>query len=109
MTQPAVLAPPARRPPRGASRRAGRMAGSGRPGWSLLVLAVAFVVASPVVAVVVDGLLGSEEIAMPRGLGSMVLTTLLLMLGVGVGTLVIGGGLAWLVTAYRFPLRNALV
>ncbi len=33
----------------------------------------------------------------------MVVTTLLLMLGVGVGTLVIGGGLAWLVTAYRFP------
>ena len=31
------------------------------------------------------------------------------MLGVGVGTLVIGGGLAWLVTAYRFPLRDVLV
>nr|WP_272902520.1 iron ABC transporter permease [Brevibacterium daeguense] len=31
------------------------------------------------------------------------------MLLVGLGTLVIGGGLAWLVTAYRFPLRGALV
>ena len=46
---------------------------------------------------------------MPRGLGAMVVTTLLLMAGVGVGTLVVGGGLAWLVTAYRFPLRNVLV
>ncbi|HET6652768.1 MAG TPA: iron ABC transporter permease [Nocardioides sp.] len=106
MTQPVVLAPPVGRPP---TRRTGRMAGSGRPGWSLLVLVVAVVVASPVVAVVLDGLLGSDEIAMPRGLRSMVVTTLLLMLGVGVGTLVIGGGLAWLVTAYRFPLRNLLV
>jgi iron(III) transport system permease protein len=36
----------------------------------------------------------------------MVLTTLLLMLGVAAGSLLVGGGLAWLVTAYRFPLRN---
>ena len=39
----------------------------------------------------------------------MVVTTLLLMAGVGVGTLLVGGGLAWLVTAYRFPLRDVLV
>ena len=39
----------------------------------------------------------------------MVLTTVALMVGVGVGTLVVGGGLAWLVTAYRFPLRDVLV
>ena len=45
----------------------------------------------------------------PRGLGQMVVTTLLLMLGVGLGTLVIGAGLAWLVTAYRFPGRDTLV
>jgi iron(III) transport system permease protein len=38
-----------------------------------------------------------------------VVTTVALMLGVGVGTLVVGGGLAWLVTAYRFPLRDVLV
>src|SRR3712207_2753558 len=38
----------------------------------------------------------------------MVVTTLLLMVSVGVGTLVVGGGLAWLVTVGRFPLRNAL-
>ena len=39
----------------------------------------------------------------------MVVTTLLLMLGVGIGTLVLGGGLAWLVTAYTFPLRDCFV
>jgi iron(III) transport system permease protein len=70
---------------------------------------VAALVATPVLAVVVNGLAGIGDVAMPRGLGGMVLTTLGLMLGVGVGTLVVGGGLAWLVTAYRFPLRNLLV
>ena len=47
--------------------------------------------------------------AWPRNLGDMVVTTLLLMAGVGVGTLVLGCGLAWLVTAYTFPLRNVMV
>src|SRR5688500_14436854 len=85
------------------------MSGSGRRGWALLVLVAAVAGARPVVAVVLDGLRGSDDIAMPRGLGAMVVTTLLLMLGVGVATLVIGGGLAWLVTAYRFPMRDLLV
>ncbi|RYU09983.1 ABC transporter permease [Nocardioides iriomotensis] len=70
---------------------------------------VALVVASPVIAVVVDGVLNGREATMPRGLGGMVVTTLLLMTGVGLGTLVVGGGLAWLVTAYRFPGRDVLV
>ena len=56
------------------------------------------------------GLAAGDEAVLPRGLGDMVVTTLLLMAGVGVGTLVVvGGGLAWLVTAYRFPLRDVLV
>ena len=38
----------------------------------------------------------------------MVLTTVVLLLGVALGTLVVGGGLAWLVTAYRFPARGVL-
>ncbi len=38
-------------------------------------------------------------------LPKMILNTLLLMTGVGIGTLVIGSGLAWLVTAYQFPAR----
>ncbi|PWF87589.1 MULTISPECIES: ABC transporter permease [Kocuria] len=70
---------------------------------------VAVVVATPVLALVVDGLGSLGSAAPPRDLGRMVLTTLLLMLGVGAGTLVVGGGLAWLVTAFRFPLRDVLV
>jgi iron(III) transport system permease protein len=70
---------------------------------------VAALVATPVVAVVVDGVASLDELALPRGLGGMVLTTVGLMLGVGAGTLAVGGGMAWLVTAYRFPLRDVLV
>ena len=85
-----------------------RTSGTGRPAWSLLVLLVAALVATPVVAVVVEAVT-STSLALPRGLGSMVVTTVALMVGVGLGTLVVGGGLAWLVTAYRFPFRDMLV
>ena len=103
MTQPAVLATRAR------PGRPRRVTASGRPAWSFLVLVVALVVAAPVVAVVLDGLAGADDLKLPRGLGDMVVTTLALMFGVGVGTLLVGGGLAWLVSAFRFPLRNVLV
>lgn len=36
-----------------------------------------------------------------------IVNTLLLLAGVGVGTLVVGAGLAWLVSAYEFPGRRA--
>ncbi|TKV28519.1 iron ABC transporter permease [Arthrobacter sp. NamB2] len=103
MTGPAALAEA--RPP----ERRVRTYGVGRPGWSALVIAVAVVIATPVLAVVLDGVGSIGDSAPPRGLAGMVLTTLALMLGVGAGSLVVGGGLAWLVTAYRFPLRNLLV
>jgi iron(III) transport system permease protein len=83
--------------------------GSGRSAWSLLVLVVALLVAAPVVAVVVNGIAGAGELDLPRRIGAMTVTTIALMVGVGLGTLVIGGGLAWLVTAYRFPFRDVLV
>ena len=104
MTETAVLAQagtPGRRPR--------RTAGGGRPAWSSLVVVVAVVVATPVLAVVLDGLGSLGATAPPRGLSDMVLTTLLLMAGVAAGSLLVGGGLAWLVTAYRFPLRNVFV
>ena len=106
MTHPAVLLD--RATARGAGRPR-RRTSTGRPAWSLLVLVIAVLVATPVVAVVVDAVAAAGTVAVPRGLGAMVLTTLLLMLGVGLGTLVVGGGLAWLVTAYRFPFRDVLV
>ncbi len=72
------------------------------------MLLVAAVVAAPVLAVTLDALAGGSTTNLPRGLGGMVLTTVVLLLGVALGTLVVGGGLAWLVTAYRFPLRGVL-
>ncbi|BBE21904.1 ABC transporter permease [Arthrobacter sp. MN05-02] len=103
MTDTAALAEPR------SSRRRFRTYGVGRPAWSTLVVTVAVVVATPVLAVVVDGLGSIGDSAPPRDLARMVLTTVALMLGVGAGSLLVGGGLAWLVTAYRFPLRGLLV
>ena len=85
--------------------RVRRASTHGRLGWSAFVVIVAVLVAAPVVAVLVSSALNT----LPESLGDMVVTTLLLMAGVGVGTLVLGVGLAWLVTAYTFPLRNVLV
>lgn len=104
MTQPAVQALGASRP--GRPRRASAI---GRPAWSFLIVLIAVMVATPVLAVVIDGLSQGGSLNLPRGLAEMVLTTFALMLGVGLGTLLIGGGLAWLVTAYRFPFRDMLV
>ena len=72
------------------------------------MLLIAAAVVAPVAVVLIDVANGGMP-NWPRNLGDMVVTTLLLMAGVGVGTLVIGCGLAWLVTAYTFPLRNVLV
>ncbi len=90
-------------------RRPRRTTFHGRPAWSFAVVVVAVLVATPVIAVLLDGLGSLGATSLPRGIGAMVVTTVLLMLGVGVGTLVVGGGLAWLVTAYRFPFRDVLV
>ncbi len=90
------------------SRAVRRVPGRGRTPWSVAVVVVALLVAAPVLAVLVDVTRGSAP-AWPRDLDRMVVTTLLLMLGVGVGTLVVGAGLAWLVTAYRFVGRDTMV
>ncbi len=104
MTQ--TLLPPLPARPAGTGRR--RLPGGGRPAWSLAVLAIAGLVAMPVLAVLADAA-GSGAPDLPPGIGRMVWTTLLLLLGVGVGTLVLGTGLAWLTTVYRFPGRDILV
>lgn len=85
-----------------------RLPARGRPLWSAAVAVVALLVAAPVIAVLVDVTTG-ELPDWPRDLGSMVVTTIGLMVGVGLGTLLVGCGLAWLVTAYTFPLRDTLV
>ena len=86
------------------SRRGRRVSGVGRGGWVVAALLVAALVAAPIVAVVVDGL--RADTAVPARLPEMLLNTLALILGVGVGTLLVGGGLAWLVTVARFPGRD---
>lgn len=103
MSDPAVLVDAAV-----SGRRRRLLTGNGRPLWSAAVLLAALLVATPVVAVVIDGLGSLNSGSLPQDIGPMILTTVFLMAGVGTGTLLIGGGLAWLVTAYDFPLRNLL-
>ena len=86
-----------------------------RAGWALLVPLVALVVLLPVAAVVADGFglgvtpgTGQGGLALPPRLDRLVLTTVLLLAAVGAGTVVVGGGLAWLVTVARFPFRDQL-
>jgi iron(III) transport system permease protein len=79
--------------------------------WAWIAVGIAAVLAVPIVAVV-------SSLAVPAGdvwlhlwrtqLLGLVANTLLLILGVGAGTLVVGGGLAWLVVHHRFPGRSVL-
>jgi iron(III) transport system permease protein len=91
----------------GTFARVRRFNSRGRLGWSVFVGVVAAFVAAPVVAVL--AYVGHGLHTVPGDLGQMIVTTLELMVGVALGTLVLGVGLAWLVTAYSFPLRNVLV
>ncbi len=74
--------------------------------WTLGALAVALLVAAPLLALVYLALAATGDIW--SHLATTVLpvylrTTFALMLGVGIGTLLIGIGTAWLVTMCRFP------
>jgi len=79
--------------------------------WTWLAVGIATVLAVPIAAVV-------SSLAIPAGdvwlhlwrtqLLELVGQTLLLLAGVGTGTLVVGGGLAWLVVHHRFPGRGVL-
>lgn len=83
--------------------------GDGRRRWHVAALVTAGLVALPVLAIVRTALFPTENIwphLASTVLPGYVLTTLLLMLGVGVGTFVIGTGTAWLVAMCRFPGRR---
>ena len=74
--------------------------------WTIWVLVLALVIAIPIFFVIGLALFPTENIwphlastVLPR----LVSTTLSLMLGVAVGTCLIGVGTAWLVTMYSFP------
>ena len=87
-------------------RPALRLAGGRVGGWSLLSLAIALVLALPVVVVFGAVFIPAGEVwdhlsatVLPRYLEN----TFVLAGGVGVGTMIVGTGTAWLVTMYRFP------
>ena len=91
--------------------RFGGVAGTFRriDGWTLGTVLIALAASIPIVAVIGLALTPGESVW--GHLASTVLplyirTTLLLMAGVGLGTLVIGAGTAWLVTMCRFPGRH---
>jgi len=78
-------------------------------GWTAGALTVAGLIATPIIAVILLAVAASDDI-WPH-LASTVLphylaNTAVLAAGVGVGTLVIGVGTAWLVTMCRFPMRR---
>lgn len=74
----------------------------------MLVVVLGALVASPVVAVTVRALAIGDDLALPDGIGAMVLTTVGLLVGVAVGCAALGTALAWLVTAHDFPGRRVL-
>ena len=79
--------------------------------WSLGALAVSALIVLPVFAIAWLAI-GSGESIWPQlartVLPGYVVQTLALMAGVGVFTLIIGSGTAWLITMYRFPGRKVL-
>jgi iron(III) transport system permease protein len=75
-------------------------------GWTVLVGAIALILAIPVLAVLGSILVPAREIwahLAATVLPGYLLNSLLLMLGVGVGVISIGVSTAWLVTLCRFP------
>ena len=80
-------------------------------GWTVAALAVAALVALPLASIAYRALDPADDTwrhLVDTVLAVYVSNTLWLMLGVGLGTIVIGASTAWLVTMYRFPGRRIL-
>lgn len=91
--------------------RRGRWIGGRRQDWGqwAIILLLAGLVLLPLTVVALELLTPSRDIwaqLWATLLPIMLRNTLLLVAGVGLGTLLLGSGLAWLVTAYRFPGRG---
>lgn len=74
--------------------------------WTLLILSVAMVVAVPVMVVLAHIVMPTEGVWQHLAstvLGRYVSNTLYLTVTVGLGTMIIGTGTAWLVVMCRFP------
>jgi len=77
--------------------------------WTIGTVLVAALIATPLIAVVALALTPSADVwphLVNTVLGNYISTTLQLVLGVSLGTMVIGTGTAWLVTICRFPGRS---
>jgi len=86
-----------------------RLRSSGNLGWSIGALFISLVIAAPIASVALLALQSSGDTwphLIAYVLPSAVTRTVLLMAGVGILTLIIGAGTAWLVTMYRFPGRG---
>ncbi|HET8575485.1 MAG TPA: iron ABC transporter permease, partial [Methylomirabilota bacterium] len=81
-----------------------------RDPWPLMAGAVALVVATPILVVVSSLLTPSLDVwshLWQTQLLELIWNTLTLIVGVGSGVALLGTGLAWLTTMYRFPGRAA--
>ena len=77
--------------------------------WTIGTVVMAIGVMAPILAVLYIGLTPGDDIwthLASTVLPTYISTTLQLMIGVGIGTLVIGVGAAWLVSTCRFPGRR---
>lgn len=102
-----TLALSSERPP--LRRRLARLKQSGNLGWSAAALLISLIALLPLLAVIAIALQTSGDTwphLIENVLPGALRRTALLMAGVGVLTLLIGTGTAWLVTMYRFPGRN---
>ena len=82
------------------------------PLWTVAVGIIAAIMLLPVLGVASLALGGSGDLwphLISTVLPAAIVRTLSLMLGVGLATLVMGAGTAWLVTMFRFPARDAIV
>ncbi|WP_448599286.1 ABC transporter permease [Thermoleptolyngbya sp.] len=79
--------------------------------WTLLVGAIALLIAAPVLAVAASLFTPAWDVWQHLAstvLGRYVANSLALMLGVGAGVIVVGTSTAWLVTMTQFPGRSLL-
>ena len=98
-------------PPPRARRSRAAVERAGSRWWTVFALATVALVALPVAAVAWLAMFPAENVwphLVETVLGTYLSNTLLLMLGVAIGTLAIGVPAAWLVTHHDFPGRGLL-
>ena len=80
-------------------------------GWSIFVLVILILSSLPLLALIYMAGGDSSGVwphLVANVLPNSILVTVLLLAGVGFGTMIIGTGTAWLVSRHDFPLRNVL-